>query len=320
MSPRRLWLIALASLSCGVTFSPPSLVSTVRILAIQANPPYAAPGTPVELQILAVDGRAAQPQTMTVAWLPQACIDPPADTYYACYAPLASILQPGQDITSSLTSGSTFSFTMPDDVITNHGAAPTSDPYGLAFTFAVACAGKIEYVGFSSQNPSANPLGCFDESGNALDANSFVFAYSTIYSFTDRTNSNPVISNLTFNGNAVDPTAGITVSTCTAADTKKCPTSDIDTVVPASSQEPDPGTLDASGNPLKEQIWVDYYVTGGSVSAEAVILYDASLGPLPSSPTKLTAPNAAAELMLWAIVRDNRGGVSWVQVPLHVTQ
>lgn len=211
MSPRRLWLIALASLSCGVTFSPPSLVSTVRILAIQANPPYAAPGTPVELQILAVDGRAAQPQTMTVAWLPQACIDPPADTYYACYAPLASILQPGQDITSSLTSGSTFSFTMPDDVITNHGAAPTSDPYGLAFTFAVACAGKIEYVGFSKQNPSANPLGCFDESGNALDANSFVFAYSTIYSFTDRTNSNPVISNLTFNGNAVDPTAGITI-------------------------------------------------------------------------------------------------------------
>jgi hypothetical protein len=318
MSRRKLFVIALASLSCGATFSPPSLVNSVRILAIQANPPYAAPGTPVQLQILAFDGRAVQTQPMTVAWLPQACFDPPADTYYACYAPLASLVQPGQDVTSLLTSGSTFSFTMPNDVITNHGAAKTSDPYGVAFGFAVACAGTVEYVGFSTQNPSANPLGCFDASGNALDANSFVLAYSMIYSFGDRTNANPLISNLTFNGNPVDPTAGITVSACTEADTKKCPTSDIDTVVPASSQEPDPGSLDGSGNPLKEQIWVDYYVTGGSVSAEAVILYDASLGALPASPTKLTAPNAPAESILWAIVRDNRGGVSWLQVPFHV--
>ncbi len=318
MSRRKLFLIALASLSCGVTFSPPSLINSVRILAIQANPPYAAPGTPVQLQILAFDGRTAQPQPMTVAWLPQTCFDPPADTYYACYAPLASVLQPGQDVTSSLVPGNTSSFTMPGDIITKHGAAKTSDPYGVAFAFAVACAGKLEYAGFSKQNPSANPLGCFDENGNALDANSFVFAYSMIYSFTDRTNANPVISNLTLNGNPVDPTAGITVSACTEANAKKCPTSDVDTVVPASSQESDPGTLDANGNPVKEEIWVDYYLTGGSVSAQAVILYDPSLGRLPASPTKLTAPNAPTELILWAVVRDNRGGVSWVQVPLHV--
>jgi hypothetical protein len=319
MSPRRLLVIALASLSCGVTFSPPSLVNSVRILAIQANPPYAAPGTPVQLQVLAFDGRTTQTTPMSVAWIPRACFDPPADTYYACYAPLASTLSPGQDVTSLLVPGNTFSFTMPTDVITNHGAAKTSDPYGLAFGFAVACAGKLEYTGFSTQNPSANPLGCFDGNGTALDANSFVFAYSMIYSFGDRTNANPVISNLTFNGNPVDPTAGITVSSCTSADTKKCPTSDVDTVVPASSQEPDPATLDANGNPLKEQIWVDYYVTGGSVSAQAVILYDASIGALPPTPTRLTAPNAPAELILWAIVRDNRGGVSWLQIPLHVT-
>jgi hypothetical protein len=301
-----------------VSFTPPDIVTTVRILAIQANPPYAAPGTPVQLQVLAFDGRATQPQPMTVAWLPQACIDPPADTYYACYAPFASLLQPGQDVTSLLTPGNAFSFMMPSDVITKHGASKTSDPYGVGFTFAVACAGSLRYMGFSEQNPSANPLGCFDQNGNQLDANSFVFAYSMVYSFNDRTNANPVISNLTFNGNPVDPTAGITVSVCTDTDTKKCPTSDIDTVVPASSQELDPGTLDPNGNPLHEQIWVDYYLTGGTISAQSVNLYDASMGRLPTAPTKLTAPNAPAELMFWAVVRDNRGGVSWLQVPLHV--
>jgi hypothetical protein len=319
MGPRRLVLIALAALSCGVTFSPPSLINSVRVLAIQANPPYAAPGVQVQLQILAFDGRATQPTPMTVAWVPQACFDPPDDVYYACYAPLAAAFTPGQDVTSLLVPGNTFSFTMPSDVITNHGAVKTSDPYGLGLTFAVACAGHVEYTGFSTQNPSANPVGCFDDDGNALDANSFVFAYSMVYSFGDRTNANPLISNLTFNGNPIDPTAGITVSTCTAENSAKCPTSDIDTVVPASSQELDPGTVDTNGNPLKEEIWVDYYATGGSLSDQTDILYDPSLGALPSSPTKLTAPNAAAELVFFAVVHDNRGGVSWIQVPLHVT-
>jgi hypothetical protein len=141
-----------------------------------------------------------------------------------------------------------------------------------------------------------------------------------VYSFGDRTNANPVISNLTFNGNAVDPMAGITISICTESDTKKCPTNDVDTVVPSSSQEEDPGTLDANGNPVKEEIYVDYYATGDVSLADATdILYDPTLGRLSASPTKLTAPNAPAELIFWAVVHDNRGGVSWVQVPLHVT-
>jgi hypothetical protein len=318
MSRRRLFLFAFASLSCGVKFDPPSLIESVRVLAIQANPPYAAPGTQVQLQILAYDGRATRTVPMTVAWVPQACFDPPGDTYYACYVPLASAFTPGQDVTSLLLPGNTFSFTMPSDVITKHPAAKTSDPYGLGLAFAVVCAGHVQYTGFSTSNPNANPVGCFDDNGNALDANSFVFAYGMVYSFSDRTNANPVISNLTFNGSAVDPTAGITVSVCTASNTAKCPTSDIGTVVPASSQEVDPGTLDVNGNALKEEIWVDYYTTGGSLSAETDILYDPSLGALQSSPTKLTAPNAAAELVFRAVVHDNRGGVSWVQVPLHV--
>jgi hypothetical protein len=279
----------------------------------------------VQLQVLAYDGRTVQTQPMTVAWFPEACFDPIADIYYACYPELAAALaglgvQPGQDVTSLLTPGMNFSFQMPSDVITNHMTTLTSDPYGVALPFVMACGGSIRYTGVSTENLSANPFGCFDSNGNALDANSFVLAYAMVYAFNDRTNANPVISNLTANGNPVDPVAGITVSVCTESDTDKCPTTPIDTVVPPSSQELDPGSLDAMGNPLKEEIWVDYYATGGSLSDGTVILYDPTLGALQSSPTDFTAPQAPAELILWAVVHDNRGGVSWVPggIPVHV--
>jgi len=304
--------------SCGVSFDPPSDVESVRVLAIQANPPYAAPGAPVQLQILAYDGRQTQTEPMTVAWFPVPCIDPIGDAYYACYPELEALLTPGQDVTSLLTPGPNFSFQMPVDVITKHGASHTSDPYGTALVFAMACAGHVRYTGVSNSNISANPFGCFDLNGVELDANSFVFAYALVYSFTDRTNANPIITNLTASGNPVDPVAGITVAHCTTTTTAKCPTIPIDTVVPSSSQEEDPGSLDPNGNPLKEEIWVDYDVTNGGLKDGTVILYDPTLGRLPAAPTQFTAPQAAAELILWAVVHDNRGGVSWVQVPVHV--
>jgi hypothetical protein len=304
--------------SCGTTFDPPSDINSVRILAIQANPPYALPGTTVQLQILAFDGRQVQTEPMTVAWFPQACFDPPDEAYFACYAALPQLFTPGENVTSLLTPGPSFSFQMPADVITDHSSTLTSDPYGVGLVFAVACAGQVRYTGVATSNISANPFGCFDSNGVALDANSFVLAYGLVYSFTDRTNANPVITNLTFAGNPVDPVAGITVTHCTSSTAARCPTTPIDTVVPPSSQELDPGSLDANGNPLKEEIWVDYYASGGTLGSGTVILYSPTTGQVQPSPTNYAAPPVAGEFLLWAVVHDDRGGVSWLQVPVHV--
>jgi hypothetical protein len=98
------------------------------------------------------------------------------------------------------------------------------------------------------------PLGCFDDSGKELGADDSVFAYAQVYSFADhRTNANPVISNLTFAGAAVDPTNGITVSPCPTSG--KCASTALDTIVPSSSQELDPADLSATGTRLHEEIW-----------------------------------------------------------------
>ncbi len=317
-------LLVMAAAPCfangcsAVTFDPPSKVESVRILATSADEPYAAPGETVHMQALAFDGRASRVRPMNVFWLPTPCIDPPGDAYYGCFPAFAGAFAPHTDLGPSLVSGTTFSFPMPGDVISAHGSGGAVDPYGLAVVFTIACAGHVEYTPTAAGGPpDALPFGCFDDAGTQLGADDFVLAFSLIYSFADRTNANPVIQNVTFQGKAVDPTVGITVDHCTKTNIDDCPTTPLDVVVPASSQELDPSDLNSNGNVLKEEIYVDYYVTGGKVASDTAVLFDPRGGRLSSTSDAFSAPQASGDYWLWAVVHDNRGGTSWQALPLH---
>jgi hypothetical protein len=312
-------VLPIAAVLCACTsanFDPPSKIESVRILTTAADKPYAKPGDTVNMTVLAFDGRASAPAPMGVWWIPQACFNPPGDDYYQCYASFGQMFQEGVDLTSQLTAGTTFSFQMPDDVISAHQGRRSDDPYGIAVSFVIACAGHVEYVPPPAGGaPDALPFGCFDDNHARLGPNDFVFAYSLIYAFNDRANANPIIDQLTLGGAAVDPTAGISLDHCTESNIDKCPATGLDTVVPASSQELDPSNLDANGNALHEEIWVDYYLTDGKVKHDTVILFDPHEGALAGTSDDLRAPLSAGSYWLWAVVHDNRGGVSWLQVP-----
>lgn len=307
------FLAASALAGCGTSFDPASLVESVRLLAISADKPYAAPGEMVTMKALAYDGRPNVTQFTAeklVSWVPIVCPDPPGDSYFACYPAFAAVLEPGVDLTSVLTQGTQFSFQMPSDVITAHARSASGSSYGMVVVFAIACAGHVQFVLRSQDTlPPAPPLGCFDDTGKELGPNDSVFAYAQVFSFADgRTNANPVISNLTFGGAPVDASQGITVEPCTGKG--KCTSNALDTVVPSSSQELDPADLSVSGVALHEEIWVDYYVTLGAVG-ESALLYDATAGKLADPSVQLTPPAAGGDGLLWVVVRDNRGGVSW---------
>jgi hypothetical protein len=303
-----------ATAACSApSFDPPSKIESVRILATAADRPYARPGDAVSLQVLAVDGRAAKPRPMGIWWLPQPCFDPAGDAFFGCYPAFAQAFPPHTDLTSRLVSGDQFTFSMPSDVIATHSGGAAGDPYGLAVAFVIACAGHVEYTPPPAGGPpDALPFGCFDDHEAALGADDFVFAYSLVYSFADRTNANPVIDHLTAGGHPID--AGITLSHCTRSKIDDCPTTDVDTVVSKSSQETDPSDLDSNGQPLREEIWVDYYVTAGKLKMDTVVLFDPRAGALPGTSDGLHAPQAPGASLLWAVVHDNRGGVSWTQV------
>lgn len=311
MKPIAVLLVA-ALVGCD-SLAGPDQVDNVRVLAISVDQPYAAPGATVTMQALTADGRADPTPAMTVAWIPSACADPRGDLYYACYAAFDQY-PTGTDLSSSLAIGSTFSFTLPADLITAHAGDPS---FGVTYAFAIACAGTIERIDVAA-NASANalPFGCFDAAGTALGPADYVFAFAPVYAFTDgRANKNPVIDHLTLAGAPVDPGAGITIAPCT---TGQCPTFAIETIVTPDSWELDPADRDENGNELHEELSVDYFTTGGKFDHEDERLYDPRVGALHNTDDKFTPPTTAGDYQLWAVAHDNRGGASWLSVPLHI--
>jgi hypothetical protein len=305
---------------CSSDLPPASLVDGVRILGTKVEQPYAKPGESVTLQVLAADGRANRTRAMRVFWVPTPCMNPDNDDYFACYPAMAGKFAPGTDLSSVLVAGDQWTFTMPADAIATaapHPGAP--DAYGIAFAFVIACAGRVQYVPVDSRTQSAptTPFGCFDDSNELLGPDDFVFAFTRVYAFADRRNANPVIDHLTFGGASVDPSAGIHVDHCTASDETHCQKTQLDTVVPDSSWELDPGSLDPTGGVAHEAIWVDYYVTGGRLDDDSVVLFDAHSGRVPSAGDGYAPPLSRGPQTLWAVVHDTRGGASWISVPLN---
>jgi len=341
--------VAWASTSCAPGgFQNEETISSVRILGSSADPPYAKPGEPVRLNVLAVDGRSSKSPPMQVYWLPRpdgtpfVCENPPADAYYACLQRLGS-LPPGETdggaspypaggsasafppagVALPIAAGTTAQFKMPLDAVTSHASVPgTPVPYGIAILFNVACAGHLEFLRLDPNdiNPVKVPIGCFDSAHNRLGPDDYVFGFTRVYAYDSVTNANPVIDSLDVDGHTVDPVQGFSTSRCTTADSSKCSSVHIGPVVPLSSWEVNPELHDANGNPLHEEIWADFYATFGQFSDSARLLYDArtgSLGGPGQTDNQFDPPLDVRDGTISIVVHDSRGGAAWIQVPFH---
>jgi hypothetical protein len=204
---------------------------------------------------------------------------------------------------------------MPEDAVKEREGA---EPYGLAIVFNILCAGRVEFV---QRDPGGGiqqvPVVCSDESGNKLPPSDYVIGISRVYARTDRVNENPVIESLTFAEKDVVPAAGITLERCTAAKERDCKENKIGIRVSDASWESNPSDVTRDGE-LREQIWVDYYSDIGSFDSEARLLFETRQGRVSDSDVKYRAPKDVVDGTLWAVVHDNRGGASWIVVPLHV--
>jgi hypothetical protein len=272
---------------------------------------------------------------MKIFWIPVTCENPTSDLYYLCFAQFAggdagadagmsggaAFLRPGVDLSAFLPSGTTYSFTLSPDLIAKHPIVPgSSGPYGLAIVFNIVCAGHVEVT-----PPDPNdirkqqvPLGCFDENHNRLGPDDFVIGVQRVYAYDDRTNANPVIDHLTYQGQPLDLSAGITVDRCTASHRVDCPDLKLDASVPDDSWELNTGDVDTNGNARHEQIWVDYYADKGDFEGDARLLFDPAAGRISGSEITLHAPGEPGDGIVFAVVHDNRGGAAWVSFPIHV--
>ena len=224
----------------------------------------------------------------------------------------------------------TSEFTMPLNVVTSHPPVAGTSPYGLAYLFNVACAGQVQVVA-PGPNPQQAPIGCFDDAGNALGSNDYVFGFTRVYSRLAPdggyyANANPVITGvdlppctLAVPGSVPSFVAPPIAALCTPS---SCPRVTIGAIVPESSWELNPLNVDSNGNPLHEEIWADYYATFGGFNSQTRLLYDPSTGAVSGSDTEFEPPELGPsdvhDGFIFGVVYDDRGGESWVSIPTHV--
>ena len=334
---KRLLIFLLLFACAPVGFDPVGELESVRVLAAKADKPYAKPGDTVTLTIDAFDARSgvnAGGLPMKIYWLPFTCEDPASDLYYACFADLVSsggdagagagAFPPNLDITDLLPQGTTTTFTMPTDVIDKHAVvAGLPEQYGVVFTFAMACAGRVKTLPIdpSSGNGQVVPIGCFDDQGNQLGPDDYVFTYMRTYAYEVATNANPEIDGVTFDGQTVDTNAGVVIQHCdeTVSDSPSCDGHPVNVTIPDSSWELATGSpTEPDGTLLHEEIWADYYYTLENFDSDGKLIFDARTGRVDGSDNPYYAPTAPGQGRLFIVVHDNRDGAAWVDFPIVV--
>ena len=71
---------------CGPKFDPPDQLSTLRVLGVQKDLPYAQPGQTVNLQMLWEDASPSAGRPIQITWS-EPCANPDGDLYYSCFTP-----------------------------------------------------------------------------------------------------------------------------------------------------------------------------------------------------------------------------------------
>ncbi len=323
------------------------IVSSLRILGVRSEPASALPGGTTELSVLCADGQpnvAGRPAcSVEIAWF-SGCYNPPQASPLRCletYGSLASELATPVSATPADTfgaglfgMGSQFTFRAPSDVLKQQadlGGVPMR--YGISYVFFAACAGVLYPV---SGVTDRLPVECRDpSSGQRLGQDRFVVGHTTIYSYEWLQNHNPVVASAWFDGRQTTATPCADDSQCPSESVcrdascipriQRCTTGARDCrryhlfearVSPESfllaGSEDVPAEARGLALPPKS-LWVRYYASAGDLANS-----EATLDPARYSGTSPPAawappPDAADDVRLWAVVRDDRGGLAWIE-------
>ena len=348
-----LLLLGVLLVSCGPDFDPPDQLHSLRILGVRKDAPYAKPGETVNLEMLWEDAspKAGPDRPIEITWS-GACTDPVGDLYYGCFTQdrLPELLK-------GLTHEQSTQFMMPTTYVPSpgakeqpviHPAASTGNnsPYGIAFVFFAACAGKLTTI--TPSEATALPFACLDSAGNPLGSDDFVAGYTSIYSYQTFSNNNPVIGGFEFNGQPLDPSAVCIGDACAPiAESAPADVAPIDCTDPAQAsrciptcsddgksackgyairptvdkndpknQDQDDVSVQQLGHSEGEQMWIDYYTDGGGFKSPVRLLNDATAGWNDNYGTEFYASKDAKISRVWALVHDNRGGVAWAGISI----
>jgi hypothetical protein len=282
--------------ACGGDFDPGSRIDEVRILAVRADAPYAAPGERVQLEALAVD-----PEGRPLTWGFGLCIDPMSSTAEGCIDAFdRNSWKVAQEVTI-------FDVDVPDDVISR--LPPAGQPRASVGAIIVACPGELAQV------DGAIPFRCTERStGRPLGTDEYVVGVKRIFARATDRNENPIIDTVTWDGAPWPRDEVKDVSACDVAENsdKDCPDDKKHHLALAIAPRSVESGVDSLGISFREQVVAQYYAT------EGIFEHDTRLASDTTTTFTARRQSAGQTIRLWFVVRDDRGGVTWEERRVRV--
>jgi hypothetical protein len=230
--------------------------------------------------------------------------------------------------------GDSFQFTVAEDVITSRPPPmdPKVPPYGVEFVFSIACAGQL----WLDSEAKGFPVRCYDEDGVLVPPDRYEVGYTKLWIYDEIENANPLITGIEVKGErladddvcideeclplspaddeGVECPRARTLKTCADEDNLgACPKLPFRVLVDQSRIDQDGVLSLLEGAPVNEQMWVNYYTDDGKFASDVVLVNDSVAGFHEDNGTKFFSPEKEGLSHVWAVVHDNRGGVSWAR-------
>jgi hypothetical protein len=283
---KRLSILTVCSMmlwvGCGDDFAAPSLVSNLRLLAVQADKPFARPGEEVKLSALAHD-----PEQRVLSWGWGTCIDDGSSLALDC-----------------LRKSSFESLTIAEGR-SEHTVVVPSEASTYLGVVVMVCPGRIE-----RGDTYGIPLSCVDEAGRALPPADYELGIKRVFVRNDARNANPAIAELRFDG-APWAEDEVKVSSCERTENMRCVSwqeHELALSAPGAEEQ----SVDRAGVPIRELAVAQLYATGGEFEHEALTIERLR------TTFRAREEDSGELLTLWFVVRDDRGGVSWTSRKLRV--
>ncbi len=331
--------VVVAWVLLGCTQEPLEDTEHLRIVAVQAEPPTAAPGQSVELELLHSDLMRAAPTDaavpVQVAWI-GGCHNPPGGRHLDCYAQAREAVQLYADRVYDTSSsdlefqagtlgiGTRFAFVAPE----------LSGAFDISYVFFAVCRGVLTPA---PDIEDTVPLRCLDDEGNRLGRADFEVGFASIPILPPGVgNQNPVIGTLLVNGSPITAPACQTDADCPPVGeppvSQQCralddATSQCHPVLarctearcPSLQLEPQLGPENAEPNLLAAapgetpplEVLTAELLTPWDEDDETFTWQDGRWHPRPRFRFSVSPRFTQESAEVWFVVRDNRGGVTW---------
>lgn len=296
-------LLPLLSLGCADEVEPGSKVDSLRVLAQRADLPFAHPGETVQLSSLSYDPRG---RPLTWAWA--SCVNPSESSLQGCVDRIAESADPAAAVFALGAGVDAPTLAVPPDVITSLPAG--SRAAASVGVVSAACPGDLSL----GAGPGGLPFRCREaETGRELGLEDFIVGIKRITVRETERNQNPEIERITFDGDDWAEDDVKEVGSCDQSDFNydACPAEQHQIAPQVSSASFESGK-DELGRDFEEQLVIQYY------STEGVFENEVKIGSEPKNGFVARKRASGQTLKLWFVVRDNRGGVSWLERQVKV--